>query len=72
MLRVDLKEDKSIDILNAADVGFLKQDTASGQIINDELTSKNTFWTMIYNEGFEMRINKHRLFTFNEYFKQRG
>jgi len=24
---------------------------------------------MIYNEGFEMRINKHRLFTFNYYFK---
>lgn len=27
---------------------------------------------MIYNEGFEMRINNHRLFTFSEYFKTRG
>jgi hypothetical protein len=24
---------------------------------------------MIYNEGYEMRINDHRFFTFNKYFK---
>lgn len=25
---------------------------------------------MIYNEGFEIIINKHRLFLFNKYFKE--
>ena len=27
---------------------------------------------MIYNEGFEMRINKHRFFNFNNYFRENG
>jgi len=26
------------------------------------------FWTMIYDEGFELRYNGHRIFVFSEYY----
>ena len=39
------------------------------QILDDTKSDQNTLWTMIYNEGFEIRINNHRIFTFSKYFK---